>query len=249
MTALKALVLEIKDGKAAVLCEDGTVTTTDQPCRVGDIIELETKVVSFEEAKARRARRWTRPLVAAALALVILGGSYRATTAYATSYVSLDVEESSVELSVNMYGRVIDVDAVNEESEELAESLRSDVRNLRVDDALDRAVRVFDERGFLEGEDAALVAGVTSDSAAFGEETSAALERLGGRDEGGFRFVTVDVTRDQRQEARRSNMSGGRFCFEQRRDEFEEEGFFFPHPGDREAPPPAGRPPLGAPGG
>lgn len=245
---LKALVLEIRDGKAAVLCEDGTVTTTEQPCRVGDSIELETKVISFEEAKVRRTKRWTRSLVAAALALVILGGSYRATTAYATSYVSLDVEESSVELSVNMYGRVIDVDALNEESEELAESLTADVRNLRVDDALDRAVHVFDERGFF-GEDATLLAGVTSDSAAFGEETAAALERLGGQGEGGFRFVTVDVTRDERQEARRSDMSGGRFCFEQRRDEFEEEGFFFPHPGDREAPPPAGRPPLGAPGG
>ena len=41
---MKAIVLEIKNGEAAVLREDGIVVTTRQKCRVGDTIEVDDRV-------------------------------------------------------------------------------------------------------------------------------------------------------------------------------------------------------------
>ena len=210
---MKALVLEKRDGLAAVLREDGVYVTTAQPCEVGETIELSEKIVAFPHRK----NRWLRSAVAAELALVIFTGSYSylATTAYA--YVSLDVEEASVEVSVNRLGRVIGVSAMNEDSAALAQELNTEMRGKRVEEAIGSAMERFHEEGVFDDPNIFVIAGVTSGSEKQCEELAVVVERAAheaGAEDG--EIMTFDVSRDERREAREQEMSGGRFAFAQR---------------------------------
>ena len=114
--------------------------------------------------------------MAAVLAVALFGGSYTYNTALACSYVSLDVDQSSVEFAINRRGRVIGVRAISSDTKELADTLTETVRNQTVDDALDQAMDTLQEEGYLE-EDDAIIASVTSDTARRGSELSQAVAR------------------------------------------------------------------------
>ena len=62
---MKALVLEKRGERAAVLREDGTYTTTKQPCEIGETIELNAEIVTLP----RRRKTWARAAAGAVLAL------------------------------------------------------------------------------------------------------------------------------------------------------------------------------------
>ncbi|MBQ6206631.1 MAG: hypothetical protein IJK52_06080, partial [Oscillospiraceae bacterium] len=70
-----------------------------------------------------RKSPWFRGAIAAAAALVILSGSVTYNTAFACSYVSIDVDESSIELSINRMGRVIAVNAISADAQGFAQSI------------------------------------------------------------------------------------------------------------------------------
>ena len=69
---MKAIILEVRDGYAAALREDGLVVKTRQLAAVGETVELSEKVVQFPS----QGRRIARTAVAAALALAVTGGAY-----------------------------------------------------------------------------------------------------------------------------------------------------------------------------
>jgi len=207
LTIMKAIVLEIKDGTAAVLREDGAVVKTRQSCQVGETIELQGEIVPMP---VRRKRKWVRSAVAAALALVIAGSSYTYTTAVACSYVSVDAEESSLELSVNRLGRVISVQAMNEDSAALAESLRGEVRNKKVEDALSQTVARLADEGYLDEEGATLVAGVTDGNARRSADLARTVERSMGFDGERVQLYTLEISPDERREAREMADAAGR---------------------------------------
>ena len=195
---MKAIILEVKDGYAAALREDGLVVKTRQLAAVGETVELSEKVVQFPS----QGRRIARTAVAAALALAVTGGAYTYTNVAAASYVTLDTEETSVELSVNRMGRVVGVRALDENSSELAESLAADVRRMKVEDAVDAAMQRMDGAS-------TVVAGVTGDTEKRTAEVQEAVERGAGRTErADMEFVTLEISKEERREA------AGRWAFE-----------------------------------
>ena len=210
---MKALVLEKRGERAAVLREDGTYTTTKQPCEIGETIELNAEIVTLR----RRRKTWARAAAAAVLALVLLSGSYTylATSAYA--YVSLDSGETSVEVAVNRLGRVISVDAMNEASEETAKALTPELRGKRLEDALPEAMeRIRPEEA--EGtSDVYLIAGVTSGTEKRREELAETVMRSAEKLDGEKpTVITFEIPPAERREAEETGMSGGRYAFEQR---------------------------------
>ena len=114
---MKGIVLEKRNGFAAVLREDGLVVKARVQAGVGETVELNDAAAP---KRGRPALRIVRTAVAAVLALAITGGAYGYTNVAAASYVTLDTEETSVELSINRMGRVVGVRALDEGSEELA---------------------------------------------------------------------------------------------------------------------------------
>lgn len=205
---MKAIVLEIRGGVAAVLREDGSIVKTRQKCAVGERIELDAKLVVFPQK-----RRLVRALVAAALAIVVLGGSFTYMAVPASAYVSIDVGESSVELGFNRLGRVVEVKALNEGSASLARELADDVRFRPADEAMERTARHLRERGWLDGEDDVVVAGVVAEDDSRREELCGAVDRHF-PPEGGLELHRVDVTPRERGEAMERGESGGRFVYD-----------------------------------
>ncbi|MBR4655677.1 MAG: hypothetical protein IKO68_03680 [Oscillospiraceae bacterium] len=209
---MKALVLEKRDGLAAVLREDGVYATTAQPCEVGETIELDEKIIPFP----RQKKRWVKTGIAAVLALCIFSGSYSYLSVSASDYVSLDVGETSVEVTVNHLGRVISARALNESSRDMAQALNASMRGKKVEEALTEAVDEFRRGGLFEEPDSFLIAGVVSPSERRGERISETLERatLGPGDENPEVYA-FRVSREERREAEQKDMSPGRFAFEQ----------------------------------
>jgi len=204
---MKAIVLEIKDGVAAVLKEDGTVATTKQKCAVGDTIYLEEK----QEIISLRGMRYAAA-AAAVLITGIGGGSYL--TASACSYVSLDVNPS-VEFTLNRLNRVIDVTAVNEDAEALVEALRAgSVKNDTLQQALDKSVDFLSGEGYLDGEEDYLLLNVSSDDAKRSAKLEVeATQMLTGRfgSEGETEWIISFSDRQTRGYARELGISAGRY--------------------------------------
>lgn len=208
---MKGLVLEKRDGLAAVLREDGVYVITAQPGEVGETVELSGELISLP-----RRRRWVKTGIAAALALCIFTGSFSYLSVSAGDYVSLDMGETSVEVSVNRLGRVISAKALNEESRDMAEALSANLRGKRVGDAMNEAMDEFRRDGLFEAPDSFLIAGITSPSAQRGERISETVERAAretGREDA--EVYAFRVSREERREASRQEMSPGRFAFEQ----------------------------------
>ncbi len=209
---MKALVLEKRGDIAAVLREDGIYATTTQPGDGGETIELNSDVIQLP----KRRKRWMRTAVAAVLALVLFTGSYSYLSVSASAYVSLDVGETSVEVSVNHLGRVISVSPLNEDSVEMARTLNDDMRGRKFEDAIPEAMGRFNDDVIAKEDDTFIIAGVTAPSDRRGEEITEILERAARENIAeDAEIYTFDVSRSERREAGDMFMSGGRFAFEQ----------------------------------
>lgn len=140
---MKAVVVEIKEGYAALLKENGSfVKMRNRNFKIGD-------VVNMKENTARRKGRFGAMVAAAALFAMLIGAG---TWAYTTPYyhVSLDVNPS-VLMEVNMFERVIGMEAVNEEAAAVLEGL--DLKNKGIEDAISEAVARITEAGYFDEED------------------------------------------------------------------------------------------------
>ncbi len=204
---MKGIVLEKRNGYAAVLRDDGLVVKARITAEVGDQVELNDGSAAAPK-HGRPVMRIVRTAVAAVLALAITGGAYGYTNVAAASYVTLDTEESSVELSVNRMGRVVGVRALDEDSEELARALYADIRRKPVEDAVDAAMERMDGAG-------TVVAGILGENERRAASLQQAVERGACRGEhGDLEFIALEVSREDRREAGEHDMSAGRFAFE-----------------------------------
>lgn len=91
-----------------------------------------------------------------------------------TSYVSLDVNPS-VEYSLNMFDRVLSVQAVNEDGEKIVAEL--DVKNLVISNAVQKTIDELLEKGFIsDSEDAGVVITVSNKDEEKSEELAENIE-------------------------------------------------------------------------
>ena len=156
---MKGVVLEIRDGVAAVLLEDKTVKHIRCDCEVGDTLEIEAagRITQFP-------KRMTRWAVAAAAAIVLIsGGSYGYNNAYAYSYVTLDANPS-IEYVLNRRNEVLSVSALNEEAVPIVEELNEGgVRGSTLTELLEETTELLYRAEYLEADgDDCLLISVTS---------------------------------------------------------------------------------------
>ena len=139
---MKAVVVEIKNGYAALLQDDGIVVKLkNRNFKIGDVVNMKQKAI-------RRKGRF-RVIAATAAMFVMLmgGGGYAYASPY--YYVSLDVNPS-VLMKVNMFERVIGVEAVNEDGAAVLEGLA--LKNKDIKDAISVAVARMAEAGYFDEE-------------------------------------------------------------------------------------------------
>ena len=207
---MKAIIMERRGEYAALLREDGVFVRERVDGAVGETVELTAKAAALP----RRRSAWLRGAVAAALALSVTGGTLGYMGGTASAYVSLDVDEdSSIELTINHFGRVIAVNALDEDTRELAESVSGEVRRRSAENAINITVERLRERGCFDGQDGALIVGVATDSERRSAELREIVERTVER--GGERTAYVaETSRAERAQAMEQKVSAGRFGYE-----------------------------------
>ncbi len=139
---MKGIVVDIKEGNASVLTENGEVRgVKDRRYRIGEEINL---------AEGLRLNsglvRWGTG-IAAALVLFATGAF-----AYTTpdAYISVDVNPS-VEISINMFDRVLDVKAVNDDGEELLSAIS--LTHMSIEKAMEQLTEKLMEENYITNDE------------------------------------------------------------------------------------------------
>ena len=163
---MKAVVLEIRNGIAAVMLEDGTIETVKRNCDVGDIIDVEPKDKVVPIISFLRSRPFKTVAAAAVAAVVAFSTTYYTTTTRAYSFVSVDAKPS-LEFVLNARDRVIRVNARNEEARFLLEEMKDEkLKGKTLSEAMELTSQYLRQLGFMGGigaEDMLLVSVSTAD--------------------------------------------------------------------------------------
>lgn len=149
---MKAVVLEIKGDKAAVMTSDGCVRRIDnvhfnigQQIIVSDIAE-KTPILSKSAQKFMKIAA-----AAAAMLLVVARGTYIYSSPYGV--VSLDVNPS-IEYTINRLDKVLYVNGVNDDGKNILDNLDGDkLINMSIEKAVDITIDQIESEGYFAGED------------------------------------------------------------------------------------------------
>jgi len=150
---MKSIILENEQGQAVLLSEDGTFSNQK------GVKEAVGTVTNSAAAKKHR-NRFRGLVAAAAIALVVLGaGSYAYATPY--YYLSLDVNPS-VQMEANVFGKVISLEAVNDDGEAIVDGQQYKHQN--ADKVMAGLVDTIGEEGYLDsGDNDLLIAAASKD--------------------------------------------------------------------------------------
>ena len=148
------LVMECRPAYAVVLDERGRFVRVpnlgyEVGQRLDDVVMLEAEVLSFEQARPRRARRGLVAALAAAACLcaLVIGGFAVWQTPIGTVHMSINPE---VGIDVNHFDRVVGIEGENEDGEKLVEGFSYYGRPIdEVSD--DLALRAKDQGYFVPG--------------------------------------------------------------------------------------------------
>ena len=166
---MKAVVLENRGHKAAILLKDGTFRVIRGRYTVGETIEY--------RERGTAARKWMAIAAAAVLAIGTGGGLVYDARYAAYAEVSLDVNPSIL-YTVNKQNCVLAVKAVNEEASAAVTALEEEgVRWMPVDEAIEKTMGIFAEEGYLSQEDGdCVLLNVASDDSRVQESVAEVLE-------------------------------------------------------------------------
>ena len=219
---MRAVVLELRDSKAAVLDKEGIVSIIpDQGYRVGQVLELNVSLLSPRESFTRR-RTWSRFVAAAAAVLLLFSGAAGGYTAVATPVSSVTVEaEPSVQLNFNVLGRVVSVDALNEKAKDFPGDLKGKVKGKKLEEAVTLTLDFFEEKGFLGTEDdmplvMTVEGGFLSDAPRMEEVAGDSARQWSDSHPGSLELETIQVTGEMKEEARREGMPPGQMIISHR---------------------------------
>jgi len=138
---MKSVIVDIKDGFAAVLSDDGCIEKIkDNNYSIGQVIYL-------KERKGMKSKKLAVMASTAAAFLMFCGATVWANV-NPYSYVSLDVNPS-IEFTLNRFDRVLSVEAVNADGEEILKKVTLDeVKYEKIDEALTMAIDAIYEEGY-----------------------------------------------------------------------------------------------------
>ncbi|MCI2062051.1 MAG: anti-sigma factor domain-containing protein [Eubacteriaceae bacterium] len=201
---MKGIVVEIKNGTAAVLTENGEFVKVQRRCAVGDTIEL--------SSGARRTA--VKKILAACAAFVLVACGSLTVKAAVTpySYVTVDVNPS-IEYKVNFFDTVIGTEALNKEAEAVTDELeKRGVRGSSVTGAVELTMEVMADSDYLKkGTSGYVIVSVASRSKSRADTLTKSLSA--GAEAKADKKVTVDVeqaTIDDRETAKELGISTGR---------------------------------------
>ena len=201
---MKAVIVDLRDGQAAALCDDGRVIKLAAPgYSLGQIVEV--------HERRRRTPRWVRwASTAAAAALLLVGAGGGAAWAMPYGVVSLDVNPS-LEYTINRFDYVLKVEGVNEDGQEMLSRMdTSQLLHRPIGKALEASVQQLEDGEWLGGESDEILISAGTKQLSHAEKLVQALEDdLGSRRES-LAVHGVAVSEADIDAAHREGMSAGR---------------------------------------
>ncbi len=153
---MKAMVMSVKDGRAAILAKDGTfISIRDNNYSIGQILDYEAPGSRLIRLASKHTSKLT---VAAAAILLITAGISANVLSFST--VTLDVNPS-LKYGLNAFDKVVSFDSFNDDGEELVSEIRSSVMGQDIDTALDVTLDALDAAEYI-GRDTPVVVTVSS---------------------------------------------------------------------------------------
>ena len=201
---MKAIVLSVKKGEAALLLEDGTTTYRRMKCRPGERVDVPEQAASVITSMPRITKT-----VAAAALIVLIGSGAFYELAVPVSYISEDVNPS-VEYALNRRDQVLQVAPLNEDAQTVVNDLK--VTGDTLTNAVERVRTRLEESDYLNGDDYILFS-VVSDSDEHAARLEQELSALLSAEESAGSAVTFSILQasdEDRREAQKHQMSMGR---------------------------------------
>lgn len=160
---MKGIVIDINNDQAAVLSDNGAVVKIkNKNYETGQVVTMKENKMNFIKKAGS---------IAAVLAITAAGSFAYAAPA---TYVSLDVNPS-IEYTVNSFGRVLSVKAVNDDGELITSEL--DVKNVNISKAVKVTIDKLREGGYItDDEDAGIVITISAKNDEKAEELAEELE-------------------------------------------------------------------------
>lgn len=237
---MKAVVVELKDGKAAVLDHDGIVSVIDdRNYRIGQAVEVERSLLpdtGYRKPKKRKgvlsfAARHIVP-IAASIGLIISLSGGAAAYAIPCSTVTLDINPS-VKYTLNVFDTVLGAEGYNEEGTALTEEILDRIKGRKISEAISVTLDTLQEEEYITEIDTPVVitvSGALNKPETLREGISDSITEWNDRQKpaGEEEKVTVSgevvsVTREQRQNAEKRNESPGREMLEKKMEKKETE--------------------------
>jgi len=201
---VNGVIVDLVNGQAAALCDDGRVVKLqDAGYSLGQIVEV--------HERRRRTPLWVRwASTAAAAALLLVGAGGAAAYAMPYGVVSLDVNPS-LEYTINRFDYVLRVEGVNEDGKELLDQMdTSKLVHRPIGSALAASVQQLEEGDWLGGESDEILISAGTKEPTHAEKLVSALESgLSGSREG-LEVRAVAVSEADIDAAHREGMSAGR---------------------------------------
>jgi hypothetical protein len=205
---MKSVIVDIKDGFAAVLSDDGCVEKIkDKNYTIGQVIDLKKRKGNISKRLAIIAS------TAAAFVMLCGAGIWATTSPY--SYVSLDVNPS-IEFTLNRFDRVLSVSAVNDDGEDILKEIQLDeMKYEKIDEALTKTIDAISKDGYFEDEiEGGIVIATSGEDEQKSEELAEKLEEDAKKaveeNEDEVAVESISVGLERVQEARLLNVTPGK---------------------------------------
>jgi hypothetical protein len=143
---MKGIIMEIVQRDAVILTEDGTFARVkNQNYAVGQTVDTRESLGIDTRKRFNIGAKWVSGAagMAAALAISTIGAFAYYTP---TDYVSMDVNPS-IEYTVNMFDRILEAKAVNEDGSEILSDL--DLKNKNLKEAMEETLDQLIREGYL----------------------------------------------------------------------------------------------------
>lgn len=214
---MKAVVVEIKNGKAAVLAPDGAINfIKNNNYSPGQYLDTDTAPLSVRTTKYIRTHY---KMLAAAAAAFIISGSLFAADGYAYSRMTLDINPS-FEYTLNPFDKVIDVTAYNDDAAGFIDRMAT-VKGMSIERAIGQALDIMEEEQYIKGDTEAVIT-VSShfrkephlEKKAYRSVDNWNITKSENKDDSRVELEVVELTEDLSDRAGKEHKSPGRIYME-----------------------------------
>jgi hypothetical protein len=165
---MKAVIVDVRKKTAAMLCADGSIIkVVNRNYTIGKEVDagMTMKIMTIKTA-----------ITVAAASLLLAMGLGTSSYYLPTRYVSVDINPS-IEYSINMYDRVIDVNGVNQDGEHILEELNiKSLKNKKIEDAVSMTISEAAKEGYLQSEGSGIMIATAAKNNNNAEELAAILK-------------------------------------------------------------------------